>query len=109
MQLKEILNPQILYNNFSYKTSSSLGLVKHFNLLAKKNFKNLNIKKNDLIIDIGSNDGSFLEYFKKRGAKVLGVEPSKKISSVANRKGIKTLCKYFNKKTSAEIKKIWNC
>ena len=67
MQLKEILNPQILYN-FSYKTSSSLGLVKHFNLLAKKNFKNLNIKKNDLIIDIGSNDGSFL-IFQKKGAK----------------------------------------
>lgn len=105
MQLKENVNPQILYNNFSYKTSSSLGLVKHFNLLAKKKFKDLNIKKDDLIIDIGSNDGSFLEYFKKKGAKVLGIEPSKKISLVANRKGIKTLCKYFNKKSSMEIKK----
>ena len=38
--------------------------------------KSLNLKKNDLVVDIGSNDGSLLRYFKEQGLKTLGVEPT---------------------------------
>jgi len=103
MQLKEFVKPEILYDNFSYETNHSLGLVNHFKSLAKKSCNDLKIKKNELIIDIGSNDGSFLDFFKRKKLNVLGIEPSKKISKIANKNGIKTLCRYFNKKTSIEI------
>ena len=105
MQLKEIVNPKILYNNFSYETNSSFGLVKHFKSLGEKIHKEYNIKQNELIVDIGSNDGSFLKYFKKKGINVLGIEPSKKISDLANKKGIKTLSEYFDLKTANKIEK----
>ena len=75
-------------------------MVKHFNLLAKKNFKNLNIKKNDLIIDIGSNDGSFLEYFKKKG-KSFGCRTIKKNFLLQIEKEYENILI----KTSAEIKR----
>ena len=79
LQIKEIVDPKILYDDFSYQTSLSLGLNKHFENLAKFVFKKFKLKDTDQVIDIGSNDGAFLKYFKKNKVKVLGIEPSKKI------------------------------
>mgnify|MGYP001418088894 CR=1 FL=1 len=50
-------------------------------------------------IDIGSNDGTLLEGFKNQGFKVLGVEPTN-IAKLANKKGIKTIQKFFDNKTA---------
>ena len=105
IQLKEAVNPKILYENFNYKTSITLGLVNHFKLLSKKIIKDFNLKEKDQILDIGSNDGSFLKNFLKYKIKVLGIDPAKKIAKKASANGIKTLPIYFNYKSSKKIKK----
>ena len=65
--------------------------------------KSLNLKKNDLVVDIGSNDGSLLRYFKEQGLKTLGVEPTN-IAQIANANGIDTIQSFFNKEITDEIK-----
>ncbi len=56
-----------------------------------------NFNNNSLIIEAGSNDGSFLNEVKKlSSAKILGVDPSKNISKIANKKKINTYVGYFN-------------
>ena len=107
IQIKEIVDPKILYDNFSYKTSSSIGLSKHFENLAKFVFKKFKLKNTDQVIDIGSNDGVFLKYFKKNKVKVLGIEPSKKISNLANKNKINTINSFFNQKLAKRIYKIF--
>ena len=62
----------------------------------------LNLKKNDLVVDIGSNDGSLLRYFKEQGLKTLGVEPTN-IAKIANENGIDTIQSFFNKEVSKKI------
>ena len=64
--------------------------------------KKLNLKKNDLVVDIGSNDGSLLKHFKLYGLNTVGVEPTN-IAKIANDNGINTVQTFFNEETSKNI------
>ena len=71
--------------------------------------KKININKKDLVIDLGSNDGTLLQYFKKNSkCKVLGIDPSKLPSIAARKKNINTLNVFFNYKESKLIKKKYD-
>jgi len=105
IQLKEAINPKILYDGFNYETSITLGLVNHFKLLANNLIKKFKLSKNDNVLDIGSNDGSFLKNFVIKKIKVLGIDPAKKIAQKATKNGINTLPIFFNYNSSKKIKK----
>ena len=66
-------------------------------------FENLKLSNEDLVVDIGSNDGSLLKHFKEKGLKTLGVEPTN-IANIANKNGIETIQSFFNKKITEKIK-----
>lgn len=69
------------------------------------NLKNY-IKKDDLIIDIGSNDGAFLNFFKSRGYKnIAGVEPAKNLAKQANNNKILTYNSFFDENSCLKISK----
>ena len=63
--------------------------------------KIIDLKKNDLIIDVGSNDGNLLENFKS-GHRVLGITPEK-IGKLAIKKGISTIIEYFDNKIASKV------
>jgi len=65
-------------------------------------YKELDLKKNQLVVDIGSNDGSLLKHFKAKGIETVGVEPTN-ISKIANQNGIQTIQSFFNEKTAENI------
>ena len=70
-------------------------------------FKELDLKKDQLVVDIGSNDGSLLKHFKSKGLKTVGVEPTN-ISKIANQNGIDTIQSFFNAEISQKIVKDFN-
>ena len=70
--------------------------MNHFYNFAEYLHSKFRIKKNELIIDIGSNDGIFLNFLKKKGCKIIGIEPSIKHAKIANKNGIKTINSFFN-------------
>ena len=70
-------------------------------------YKEVNLKEDQLVVDIGSNDGSLLKHFKAKGLKTIGVEPTN-ISKIANKNGIKTIQSFFNEETSENIIKDFN-
>ena len=70
-------------------------------------YKELDLKEDQLVVDIGSNDGSLLKHFKAKGLKTIGVEPTN-ISKIANKNGIKTIQSFFNEETSENIIKDFN-
>ena len=77
---------------------------KHFKDIARKICKVFKVKKNDFIVEAGSNDGTFLKEIKNfSNPRVLGVDPSKNISNLAKKKKIETMTSYFNYKTSKRI------
>ena len=76
-QLSAVVDPDKVYGDYLYTTSTSKGLKNHFDKSFKFLKKKIKINKKDLVVDIGSNDGSNLEIFRNYGCKVLGVEPAK--------------------------------
>jgi len=95
-QLSYNVDPKLMFDHYLYTSSTSRSFVKHFDKAAEKYIKDYNLKKNDLIIDIGSNDGIGLRKFKELEFDVLGIEPAKNIAEIANNNDIKTINSYFD-------------
>ena len=63
----------------------------------------LELGRDDLVIDIGSNDGTLIVEFQKGGHRVLGIEPTD-VGDIANERGIPTLQRYFGPEVAREVK-----
>lgn len=93
-----------MFSNYLYKTNTSQKNYLHFEIYAneiKKIFKNKNAK----ILDIASNDGTFLNFFEKKKFFRLGIDPAKNLKKLSLKKGIEQLDTFFTKKKSENIKK----
>jgi SAM-dependent methyltransferase len=94
------------YNLFDYSyTSSNSNYSRNYWKKFFINIKKKNIlKKNDKILEIGSNDGYLCKQFQNEKCKVYGADASKFMCKIANKNGIKTFNLIFNKKNSQKIK-----
>ena len=89
LQLASNPPPNKMFNKkYPFYTSSSNHMKHHFNKFAKF-IKKKYLNKNSLIIELGSNDGTFLSNFNKKNS--FGFEPSKSVHDVAKKKGFKNL------------------
>ncbi len=104
VQISEILNPDLLFKNYLWETGVSktnINLIKIFiNKLSKSK-----INKNSKILEIASNDGSLLDFVKKKfKCFVIGIDPAKNL--IKNRKrNFTTIVDYFDYNKSIKIKK----
>ena len=96
----------MFHKNYPFYTSSSKFMIKHFKNYSKWCQKY--IKRNSKIIEIGSNDGTFLKNFKKLKENAVGFEPSKNVSDLAKKKGINSINKFFNSESVNQIKEFHN-
>jgi hypothetical protein len=99
VQLDKNFNSKIMYgDNYGYRTGLNKSMYLH--IKNKKIFleKKIKLKKNDLIIDIGSNDGSFLNQFKKDNYKLIGIDPTIKKFGKYYKKGIVKIQNFFSYK-----------
>lgn len=102
-QLNYIVNPALAFHpTYPYRTGMTNMLIRNFRSLAKLIIHNYNLSPNDLVIDIGSNDGTLLQGFKDKGMRVIGVEPTD-MAKIANKNGIPTIQKFFSKKVAHDI------
>ena len=104
LQMLDVINPEYLWADFTFKTSRDPKLIKHFSEYSKKVLNIHKVNRDDLIFDIGSNDGSLLSCFKDLGYQnVLGIDPASEIVTQANENGIKTIDGYLNIESSKQI------
>jgi len=106
-QLSVSVDSKKMFLNYLYTSSTSKTFRDHFASAAKKYTKEFNLNpKKSYILDIGSNDGIALNQFKKLNfKKILGIEPAKNLSSLANKNKIKTFNGFLTKKNLKKIKK----
>ncbi len=103
VQLSETINPKILFDNYFWTTSTSSTARNFSEKFYKKIMKIVQIK-NPLIVEIASNDGTYLKPFKRQN-RVIGIDPARNICKIANKQGIPTINSFFNLKTSKLIKR----
>ena len=102
VQLGITVDKKILFpKEYPYTSSTTKILRENFSELSEEVFSNFKISEEDLVVDIGSNDGNLLSNFKNY-TRVLGVTPEN-IGKIAIEKGIPTILEYFTKKLSLNI------
>ncbi len=99
--LDVVAEDELFHGEYAYFSSASAPLVEHFKSYAedlKKDF----LQKNDLVVDIGSNDGILLQFFTGT-YRVLGIEPSSNVAEIARSKGIETIDGFFTVEMAGKI------
>jgi SAM-dependent methyltransferase len=104
IQLLEIVNPEILFSDYIYKSGTSATFVKHFSELAGE-ISNLKLDIN-YVLEVGSNDGTLLSRILERGVRAVGIEPSQILAEECNKAGLETKCGYFNNETMKQLVEI---
>ena len=95
LQLSHIVNAKIMFDDYLYLTNTSKQNVDHFKSYAAKVAKIMNSKQKLSILDIASNDGTFLKFFNKKKYNRLGIDPAKNLSKFSKKLGISQLQMYF--------------
>ena len=93
----------VFHPDYPYRTGVTKELVEYLNGVSSSLISKYNLKHDDLVVDLGSNDGTLLMGFKEHGIKVLGVEPTN-IAKLANQNGIETVQEFFTMDIANEIK-----
>lgn len=96
VQLPVAINPERLFRNYMYVSGTSHVFVKHFISYAETLASKFRIGYGSTVIDIGSNDGTFLKCLHDIGASVIGVDPAYDIAKKATRDGLMTLPEFFS-------------
>lgn len=103
VQLQEWQIPAKIFSKYAYFSSYSETWLQHAEKYTEKMIKRFELNEEKFVIEIASNDGYLLQYFKKKGLKILGIEPAENVADVAIKKNIPTEKKFFNSKTALEI------
>ena len=103
VQLLEVVNPEVLWDDYTYHSGQTKGIIDHFEECAKMIVDRHAPENNSLVVDVGSNDGSFLQCFQERGLRVLGVDPAKEIARKATESGIETLADFLSPELAEKI------
>lgn len=105
IQLGYIIPKEYIFGEqYTYLTGSSKSLIEYYERLAGRLSEKLQLKPGDTVVDIGSNDGTFLKAFQDLGLNVLGIEGARKSAAVALAKDVPTLVRFFGEGVSASIR-----
>ena len=103
VQLGLAVDPAIIFPpGYPYTSGTTKLLRDNFADLQRESAAMLGLDKDDLVVDIGSNDGTLLSNFKTAGSRVLGIEPTD-VGDIANKHGIATIKRYFGPEVAREV------
>jgi 2-polyprenyl-3-methyl-5-hydroxy-6-metoxy-1,4-benzoquinol methylase len=94
---------QIFNDGYVYFSSYSTSWLAHAKQYTEKMIDRFGISKDSQVIEIASNDGYLLQYFKEKDVPVLGIEPTSNTAEVARKKGIESITEFFGKELANEL------
>ena len=103
VQLPEFESPENIFSNYAYFSSYSESWLEHAKAYSEKMIDRFGYGKKNKVIEVASNDGYLLQYFKEKGIPVLGIEPAENVAKVAQDAGIDTVVKFFGADTAKEL------
>lgn len=104
VQIGYAVPPDALFKEYIYFSATSDLVHRHAEYLSQSFQKRFGLGKDSSVVEIASNDGTVLKYFKKTGVKVLGVEPATNIAKVAIEAGIDTCNEFFHEDSARAVK-----
>ena len=105
VQITETVPPEDLFREYLYFSSFSDTMLRHAQELVSRLIVSRRLDNNSLVIEVASNDGYLLQYYRQEGIPVLGIEPAVNVARVAQEeRGIRTLCEFFGEGLARQLK-----
>ena len=105
VQITCTVPPEELFSDYPYFSSFSNGMLAHAETLVEDLIAARDLTGQDLAVEVASNDGYLLQYYQRRGVRVLGIEPAANVAQVAREeRGIDTLCRFFGLELARELR-----
>ena len=104
VQLEEFEHPEEIFSDYAYFSSYSESWLDHARQYTEMMIVRFSLNSSHQIIEIASNDGYLLQYFKENNVPVLGIEPAANVADVAIKKGIETRIQFFGKETASALR-----
>lgn len=104
VQLDRSVPPEVMFRDYIYVSSTSQTMPAHFTAYADEIADRFIESPQDLVLEIGSNDGCLLRALQKHRLRALGVEPAANLASTANAAGIATVNDFFCERSAREIR-----
>src|SRR5262245_38996634 len=104
VQLEEIVAPDEIFDaEYAYFSSYSDSWLDHARRYSEAMCERFQLGAASHIVEIASNDGYLLQWFKHKGLRVLGIEPTANTAAAAERKGIPSLVRFFGRDTARHV------
>jgi len=107
VQLMDVVPPQAMFEDYLYVSSASDTLKSHLHDLSDMVADRYRLGPEDLVIDIGCNDGTLLSGFRRHGVRTLGVDPAVNLAELARESEIDRYVGFFASKSAQEIVQRW--
>jgi 2-polyprenyl-3-methyl-5-hydroxy-6-metoxy-1,4-benzoquinol methylase len=103
VQINYTVPKETMFEDYLYVSGTTRMLREHFQNSSDRLVARLGLHKDDLVVDIGSNDGTWLACYEKYGLRALGVDGAKNLADMANKRGIETWARFFNSEVARDI------
>lgn len=102
VQLQHVVDGRELYRNYSFQTSSSEFMTRHFAALMAGNVARY-VPRGGFVVEVGSNDGTALDSITRPDVRRLGIDPADNLAEIAEQRGVPTLCRFFGEDVAREV------
>ena len=103
--LDQVKYSKIFNNDYVYFSSFSKYWLNHSRLFVDKAIKNFKLNENSFVVEVASNDGYLLQYFKNHSIPCLGIEPTENTAAKSEEKGIMTIKEFFTESLAKKLRK----
>ena len=103
VQVPVVESPAAIFGDYAYFASYSTTWLEHMEAYAARMVEKLALGPESLVIELASNDGYLLQFFKRRRVPVLGVEPARNVARAAEAAGIPTLVEFFGPPVASRL------
>jgi SAM-dependent methyltransferase len=100
VQLEQFETPDHIFSDYAYFSSYSTSWLEHSERYAEQMIERFGLGASSQVVELASNDGYLLQYFRDRGVPVLGIEPAANVAKVAEENGIPTLVEFFGREVA---------
>jgi SAM-dependent methyltransferase len=102
-QINHTVPKEVMFSEYPYVSGTTQTLRDHFQASADRLVSRLDLRPGDLVVDIGSNDGTWLSSFRRHGVRVLGVESATNLATMARANGVETVNRFFDASVARDI------
>ncbi len=104
VQITETVPPERLFREYLYFSSVSDALLRHAESLVERIIVDRRLDASSRVVELASNDGYLLQFYKRRGIPVLGIDPATNVARVAIERGIPTLVEFFGRELAKRLR-----